>query len=100
MMFAPVEIIIYVATLLISLSVIGSAGNAGYLNGAFQRGFAGVGTQIASSNFLLSYTNAESFIIACYEGEVGIAGFLFLLSMGVLIITWVSNLIEYKTAIV
>lgn len=99
-MFEPIEIIIYVATLLISLSVVGSAGNAGYLNGAFQRGFAGVSTQVVSSNFLLSYTNAESFIRACYQGEVGIAGFLFILSMGVLIITWVSNLIEYKTAIV
>lgn len=99
-MFGPIEIIIYVATLLISLSVVGQAGSAGYLNGAFQRGFAGVGTQIVSSNFLLSYTNAESFIRACFFGEVGIAGYFFILSMGVLIITWVSNLVEYKTAIV
>ena len=99
-MFSPIEIIIYLATLLISLSVVSSAGNAGYLNGAFTRGFAGVSTQVVSSNFLLSYTNAESFIRACFHGEVGIMGYLFILSMGVLIITWVSNLIEYKTAIV
>jgi hypothetical protein len=99
-MFAPVEVIIYLVTLLGSLSIVSSAGNAGFLNSAFQRGFAGVSTQIVSSNFLLNYTNTESFIRACYEGEVGFTGFVFIFSLAVLIITWVSNLIDYKQAIV
>ena len=42
------DLIFYVATLLISLSVVGSASAAGYLNGAFTRGFAGVSTAVSS----------------------------------------------------
>ena len=98
-MFAPVEVLIYLVTLLGSLSIVSSAGSAGYLNSTFQRGFAGVSTQIVSSNFLLNYTNAESFIRACLGGEVGFTGYIFIFSMAVLIITWVSNLIDYKQAI-
>jgi len=94
------EIIFYVLTLFASLSVVGAAGNAGILNGAFQRGFAAVGTQIVSSNFLLSYTNTESYVRACFEGEVGLVGYLFIASLGVLIITWAANLYNYRQAIV
>ena len=95
-----IEAIIYISTLLISLTVVGSAGNAGYLNGAFQRGFAGVSTQIVSSNFLLSYTNFETFIRACLDGKIGISGYAFLLALGVLLVVWVNNLIEYRQAII
>lgn len=94
-----IEAIIYISTLLISLTVVGSAGNAGYLNGAFQRGFAGVSTQIVSSNFLLSYTNFETFIRACLDGKIGISGYAFLLALGVLLVVWINNLIEYRQAI-
>lgn len=94
-----IEAIIYISTLLISLTVVGSAGNAGYLNGAFQRGFAGVSTQIVSSNFLLSYTNFETFIRACFDGKIGISGYAFLLALGVLLVVWINNLIEYRQAI-
>ena len=95
-----IEAIIYISTLLISLTVVGSAGNAGYLNGAFQRGFAGVSTQIVSSNFLLSYTNFETFIRACLDGKIGISGYAFLLALGVLLVVWINNLIEYRQAII
>lgn len=95
-----IEAIIYLSTLLISLTVVGSAGNAGYLNGAFQRGFAGVSTQIVSSNFLLSYTNFETFIRACLDGKIGIFGYVFLLALGVLLVVWINNLVEYRQAIV
>jgi hypothetical protein len=94
-----IEWIIYIATLLISLTVVAKAGEAGYLNGALQRGFAGVSTQIVSSNFLISYTNFESFIRACFDGVLGISGYAFLLALGLLLIVWVNNLIEYRQAI-
>lgn len=80
--------------------MIGSAGDAGYLNGSFQRGFAGVSTQIVSANFLLSYTNFETFIYACADGMLGFSGYLFLASLGLLIIIWINNLVEYRQAIV
>lgn len=83
-----------------SLALVGQAGASGYLNGAFQRGFAGVGTQIVSSNFLLSYTNFESFLRACYFGDVGLTGYVFLISIGVLLAVWVNNLVEYRQAII
>lgn len=94
-----IEWIIYISTLLISLTVVGKAGEAGYLNGALQRGFAGVSTQIVSSNFLLSYTNFETFIRACFDGVLGISGYAFLLALGLLLIVWVNNLVEYRQAI-
>lgn len=95
-----IEAIIYLSTLLITLTVIGKAGDAGYLNGAFQRGFAGVGTQIVSANFLLSYTNFESFIRACFDGMIGITGYAFLLALGVLLVVWINNLYEFRQAII
>jgi hypothetical protein len=94
-----IETIVYVATLLISLTVVGRAGDAGYLNGALQRGFAGVSTQVVSANFLLSYTNFETFVRACFDGVLGISGYAFLLALGTLLIVWVNNLIEYRQAI-
>lgn len=94
-----IEWIIYIATLLISLTVVGKAGEAGYLNGALQRGFAGVSTQIVSSNFLFSYTNFETFIRACFDGVLGISGYAFLLALGLLLIIWINNLVEYRQAI-
>jgi hypothetical protein len=94
------DIIIYILTLLASLSIVGAAGKAGVLNSALQRGFAGVSTQVVSSNFLLSYTNTESFLRACLEGEVGLVGYLFIASLSLLILTWVSNLYNYRQAII
>jgi len=94
-----IENIIYFATLLISITVVSRAGDAGYLNGSLQRGFAGVSTQIVSANFLFSYTNLESFIRACLEGMLGISGYAFLLAMGILLIVWINNLVEYRQAI-
>jgi len=92
--------ILYIATLLISLSVVGAAAKGGYLNSALSRGFAGVSTQIVSSNFLYGYTNTEAFIRACLEGKVGITGYAFILALGILLVVWVNNLIEYRQAIV
>jgi hypothetical protein len=93
------DIIFYLATLLISISVVGSASSAGYLNGALSRGFAGVSTQIVSSNFLFGYTNFESFIRACLDGQIGISGYAFILALGFLLIVWINNLVEYRQAI-
>lgn len=95
-----IDWIIYISTLLLSITVIQNAGAAGALNGAFQRGFAGVSTQIVSSQFLLSYTNFETFIRACLEGQLGFIGYLFIGSLATLIIVWVNNIIEYEKAIV
>jgi hypothetical protein len=94
-----IETFVYLATLLISITVVGRAGEAGYLNGALQRGFAGVSTQVVSANFLLSYTNFETYVRACFDGVLGISGYAFLLAFGILLIVWVNNLIEYRQAI-
>lgn len=94
------EIFLYVLTFLLSLTVIQSAGAAGALNGAFQRSFAGVSTQFVSANFLLSYTNFETFLNACWNGQIGIIGYLFIGSLAFLVITWINNIIEYEVAIV
>lgn len=95
-----VEGFIYLITGLISLAIVGRAGDAGMLNGALQRGFAGGIAQIASSKFLLSYTNFESYIRACLDGQIGLSGYVFLGSLGFLAAVWVNNLVEYRQAII
>jgi hypothetical protein len=92
--------IVYIITFLISLSVVGQASNAGFLNSTFSRGFAGVSAQIVSVNFLFGYTNFESFLRACLDGIIGIPGYLYLLSLGLLAIVWINNLVEYRQVIV
>ena len=94
-----VAIIIYIATLLITVTVVAGASTAGYLNSALTRTVGGIGTQVVSMNWLYQYTNFESFIRYCLQGEVGIIGYAFLLSLGTLLVVWMNNLIEYKQAI-
>lgn len=95
-----IEIIIYIATLLISITVVGGAADNGYLNSGLTRAFGGIGTQIVSLNVLNQYTNFETFIRGCINGQVGIVGYFFILSFGVLLIVWTNNIINYKQAIV
>lgn len=95
-----IEFLIYGLTFFGSLSVVGQAGSSGLLNSSFQRGFAGVSTHIVSSNFLLNYTNTESYLRACFEGQVGLVGYMLILSIGVLSATWASNLYNYRQAII
>jgi hypothetical protein len=95
-----IDLLIYTATLLISLTVVGGAANNGYLNSAFTRGFGGLSTQIVSVNFLHQYTNFETFLRGCYQGQVGLAGYFFLASFGILLGVWINNLINYRQAIV
>jgi hypothetical protein len=85
---------------LASLTVVGSASSAGALNGAFSRSFAGVATQIVSTKWLISYTNTESFLRACLDGQLGIIGYIFLASLGALILTWTANIYNYRQAII
>lgn len=94
------DLIIYILTLLASLTIVGSASSAGILNGAFSRAFTGVSTQIVSTKWLIAYTNTESFLRACLEGEVGLTGYVFLASLGALILTWTTNLYNYRQAII
>jgi len=93
------EIIVYISTLLISLSLVASASKNGLLNSAFSKGFAGVSSQVVAGGYLKGYTNFESFITVCFNGDMGLIGYFFLLSLGFLLITWTNNLIEYKNAI-
>lgn len=94
------EIILYITTLLISVTVVGGAADNGYLNSGLTRAFGGISTQVVSLNFLNQYTNFETFIRGCINGQVGISGYAFLLALGILLIVWANNLINYKQAIV
>jgi hypothetical protein len=93
------DLIIGAITALLAINVVGIASSNGYLGGVFSRSFAGIATQITSSTFLVQYTNTETFILACVEGYLGTPGYLFIGSLFLLIIVWVNNLIEYRTAI-
>jgi hypothetical protein len=94
------EGILYLATLLISVFVVGSAADKGFLNGRLTKAFGGIGTQVVSLNFLNQYTGFETFLRACLNGQIGISGYVFLLSFSFMLIVWVNNLFEYRQAIV
>ena len=95
-----IEMYLYIATLLITLTVIGTASANGFLNGALSRGFGGISAQIVSAQWLTQYTNFETFFRGCLEGQVGLPGYIFVLSFSLLLVVWVNNLIEYRQAIV
>ena len=93
------DVIIYISTLLMSLSLVASASKSGLLNSAFSKGFAGVSSQVVSSGYLKGYTNFESFLKVCIDGQMGLIGYFFLISLGFLLIVWINNIVEYKNAI-
>jgi hypothetical protein len=95
-----IEWFLYFLTLAVSVSVVGQASTNGFLNSSLTRAFGGISTQVVSLNFLYGYTNTETFLRACFEGQVGISGYAFLISLGVLFAVWVNNLINYRQAIV
>lgn len=94
-----VMLLISVITALLAINVVGIASDNGYLNSVFTRSFAGVGTQITSTSFLVQYTNLETFIIACLEGYLGVIGYLFIGSLALLALIWTNNIYEYRQAI-
>ena len=95
-----IEILLYISTLLISITVVGGAADNGWLNSGLTRAFGGIGTQIVSLNFLNQYTNFETFIRGCINGQIGISCYAFLLAFGILLIVWANNIINYRQAIV
>ena len=48
------EIIIYIITFLITITIVGGASSAGFLNSALTRAFGGIGTQWVSLNFYIN----------------------------------------------
>lgn len=95
-----IDIIIYIATLLISLFVVGSASDNGFLNSGLTRAFGGISTQVVSASWLYQYTNFETFLYGCLNGQVGIIGYFFIASLSLLLVIWINNLVEYRQAIV
>ena len=59
-------ILIVIGSILGSTSLIGAASKNGFLNGGLTRGVAGGTASVASSSFLVGYTNLDSFINAAY----------------------------------
>ena len=60
---------------------------------------AGGTASITSANFLVGYTNLEYFISASANGALGLSGFIFIGGLFALVITWISNLLEYGVAV-
>jgi|DEB0MinimDraft_6_1074348.scaffolds.fasta_scaffold26810_2 hypothetical protein len=95
-----IEGILYISTLLISFFVVGQASDNGFLNGSFTRAFGGLSTQVVSATWLVQYTNFETFITGCIQGQVGVTGYFFILSLALLLVVWINNIFEYRQAIV
>ena len=91
--------LIIIATILGSTSLVSALAKGGFLNSALTRGVAGGSIYFTSSTFLVFYTNFESFLSASANGSLGLSGFVFIGGLVALILTWVSNLIEYEVAV-
>ena len=94
-----ITILIYFGAFLSSVSLVGMAQANGAFGGSLTRTVAGGVTSITSGTFLFQYTNLESFISACAIGNLGFSGYVFIGGLSALIITWVTNLIEYRKVI-
>lgn len=92
-------ILIVIGSILASTSLIAAASKNGFLSGGLTRAVAGGTASISSSSFLVGYTNLDSFINAAYNGSLGFSGYVFLGGLVALLLTWVSNLIEYQVAV-
>jgi len=92
-------LLLFLGTILGSTSIISAAAKSGYMQGGLTRGLAGGTLSVTSSSFLYGYTNLESFLTAAANGSLGFAGFVFIGGLFAVLITWVSNLINYEVAI-
>lgn len=99
MIMSNILILLFIGSVLGSTSLITTASKNGFLNGALTRSVAGGSLSFASSTFLVGYTNLDSYLSACANGSLGFSGYVFIGGLAALIITWVSNLIEYKVAV-
>ena len=92
-------IILIISSILASTSIVGGLAKNGFMNGALTRSVAGGTIAFTSSNFLVGYTNLEFFISASANGSLGFSGFVFLGGLVALLITWLSNIIEFGVVI-
>jgi hypothetical protein len=94
------EVIVVLITSLIAISIVGKAWAEGMFGGSLGRAFAGGTVGVVSNKFLVQYTQFESLITASAAGSLGFIGYFFILGLSVLILVWISNLIEYRSLVV
>lgn len=92
-------VFLLIGTILGSTSLVSALARGGFLNSALTRGIAGGSIYITSSNFLVGYTNFETFLTASINGSLGLSGFVYIGGLVALLLTWVSNLIQYEVAV-
>jgi hypothetical protein len=90
---------IYLLTAFSSIFIISKAGESGFLNSGLKRGVGGSTLQVGSSYYLISYTNFSSFIKASLDGNLGLPGYMFIISISILVVVFAFNLYKYKVAI-
>ena len=89
-------IFLILGSILGSTSIISTIAKNGGLNNGLTRGIVGGTSSFVGSGYLIGYTNLEMFITASANGSLGFGGFVFIGGLSALLITWISNLIEYE----
>ncbi len=89
-------IFLILGSILGSTSIVSAISKNGGLNGGLTRGIVGGSSSFVGSSYLIGYTNLEMFITASINGSLGFGGFVFIGGLSALLITWISNLIEYQ----
>lgn len=98
-MITSIELLIYLGALFASTSIIGAIASNGGLSGNLTRTISGGTLTVVSSEFLVGYTNMESFLSASWNGSLGFSGYVLIGGLSALILTWAGNLIEYKRVV-
>lgn len=95
-----IENIIYLLIAFASVSIIGSVSETTLLNSFLKRAVGGVTVNVSAVGFISYYTNIISFYLACSQGLVGLAGYVFIFANVLLAIVWANNLVKYRQAVI
>ena len=92
--------IIVILSVLASTTIVGKAAEGGLFNSALTRTVAGGSATVATQSFLFGYTNLDTYVNACINGSLGLAGYLFIAAILITAGIWLNNIVIWRQAIV
>ena len=88
------EGLVLMVSIFIGVGLVAGASAGGVLNGGLSRQWTAAGVTYTSSLALEGFLGFESFLRACWDGALGISGYLFVLSLGGVLFVWGYNLFK------
>ena len=92
-----IEWAVYIVVALASITVVQTT--QGVLDTGLKRAVTGSGLSYGGFTILDNYTNVISFYEVSAQGDLGLAGFVFIAGSVAVALVWVSNLYKFRQAI-